>query len=337
MNYVSVGDMAQTYLLRRHNVQLKTTMSRLTQELASGVQQDVGAAVKGDFTALAAIDRSQRRIDSFSQSASEADVFLSSQQDALELIQNHASQIGATMISSASTTQASMIDAVTGDAAQRFASIVSALNVNVAGRYVFSGNTTDTAPLGASEDIISALSGVITGMTNATDIVSAVDDWFDAPTGGGGFLDFSYHGSDTALAPAQVSETDRADLSLTAADPSLRNLLKGFALATLVSENLVPDDIDVRATLTRAAGEQIATADAELTTVRSELGTVQEIVSDAQVRNSAEKSSLAIAKNKLIGIDEYDSATALEAVQTQLETLYTLTARLTGLSLTDYL
>ena len=117
----------------------------------------------------------------------------------------------------------------------------------------------------------------------------------------------------------------------------MRSVLKGFALATLVSKNLVPNDLDVRGTLTRMAGEQIATSDAELTKSRSNLGTVQEIVSDAKVRNSSEKSSLEIWKSKLIGIDEYDSATALEAVQTQLETLYTLTARLTGLSLTDYL
>ena len=200
MNYVSVGDMAQTYLLRRHNVQLKTTMSRLTQELASGVQQDIGAAVKGDFTALASIDRSLRRLESFGQSASEAEIFMNSQQDTLELIQDHASQIGATMISSASTTQASMIDSVTGDAAQRFESIVSALNVSAAGRYVFSGNATDTAPLGSADDIIAALSTAISGLTSATDIAAQVEDWFDAPAGGGGFLDLAYQGSSSALA-----------------------------------------------------------------------------------------------------------------------------------------
>lgn len=337
MNYVSVGDMAQTYLLRRHNAQLKTTMSRLTQELSSGVQKDIGSAVKGDFTVLAAVDRSLRRLDSFNQSASEASVFMSSQQDALDLVQNHASQIGAMMISSASTTQASMIDSVTGDAAQRFASIVSALNVSVAGRHVFSGTSTDTAPLSPAADIISALSTAISGMTTATDIAASVDAWFDAPSGGGGFLDHVYQGSSTTIAAVQVSETDRANLSLTAADPSLRNVLKGFALATLVSEKLVPNDSELRTVLTRTAGEKIVTADAELTTVRSELGTAQEVVSNAQTRNSAEISSLKISKNELIGIDEYDSATALDAVQTQLETLYTLTARLTGLTLTDYL
>lgn len=337
MNYVSVGDMAQSYLLRRHNVQLKSTMTRLTEELSSGIQKDIGAAVKGDFTALAAIDRSLARLDSLSQSADEADLFMSTQQDALELIQGHAEDIGSTMVSSASTAQASMIDSVTADAAQRFESIIGALNVSVAGRHVFSGTATDTAPVASADTIIAALSSAVSGMTTASDIAAAVSDWFDAPAGGGGFFDTAYLGNTDALAPVQVSETDQANLELTAMDSSLRDMLKGFALATLISEKQVPDGLELRSSLTRTAGEQILTASATLTTRRSEIGTVQEIVSDAQVRNSAEKSSLEISKSRLIGIDEYDTATALEAVQSQLETLYTLTARLSGLSLTDYL
>jgi len=42
MNYKSVGDMAQAFQLQRHNVQLKTHLSRLSEELTTGVQKDVG-------------------------------------------------------------------------------------------------------------------------------------------------------------------------------------------------------------------------------------------------------------------------------------------------------
>ena len=55
------------------------------------------------------------------------------------------------------------------------------------------------------------------------------------------------------------------------------------------------------------------------------------------IRNAAEASALQIARNGLVAADPYDTATAIQAVQTQIETLYTLTARLSRLSLTDYL
>lgn len=337
MKYLSVGDMAQTYLLRRHNLQLKSTMSRLSDELVTGVSKDIGSTVGGDFTALSAIDRSLARIDTFTQVASEVDLLAGSQQDTLELIQNHATEMGATLVSATSTASAAMIDPGVADAAIRFRSIVGALNVSVAGRYAFSGTATDTKPIADAEDIISQLATVVSGLSSANDIAAAVDDWFDAPAGGGGFLDTGYTGSSTALADFQISETDRVAISITAQDQSLRDTLKGFALATLVSENLVPSDLTTRSSLTRAAGERIITADAKLAGLRSELGTTESIIADAQTRNSAEKTSLKLAKNELIGIDPYDTATALEAAQSQLETLYTLTTRLSQLSLTDYL
>ncbi len=337
MKYISVGDMSQTYLMRRHNVQLKATMSRLSDEMVTGLQQDRGNAVSGDFTALSAIERSLTRSAAFKQVAAEADLLAGTQQDALELIQNHTYEMGSTLVSSASTSVPAMIDAGTKDAAQRFESILGAMNVNVAGRYAFSGISTDTLPVASAETITSALAATIGGLTQVEQIVTAVDDWFNAAPGAGGYLDTAYFGSDTTVAPLQLSETDLAEFSITAADPVLRDTLKGFSLASLIAEGHVPDDLATRSALTQAAGEWIITADGNLSTLRSELGTTESIIAAAQTRNSSQKSALEIAKGELIGADAYESATALEAVQAQLETLYTLTTRLSQLSLTDYL
>lgn len=329
--------MAQTYLMRRHNVQLKSTLSQLTEELVTGVSKDVGAAVGGDFTALSAIDRSLGRLSAFAQVASEVNLQATVQQDTLEFVQGHASEMGGTLAAAASAASSSMIESGAKDAAQRFYSITSALNVSVAGRYVFSGTTTDTKPVVEGSEIIAQLTTVIGGLTNAADITAAVSDWFDAPAGGGGFIDTAYTGSNTTLAAFQLSETDKVSLSITAQNQTLRSTLKGFALATLIAEGAVPNDVSTRSALAQAAGEQMVAADVHMSTLRSELGTTQSIIAQVQARNASEKSSLEISKGELIGIDAYDSATALEAVQAQLQTLYTLTSRLSQLSLTDYL
>ena len=60
-------------------------------------------------------------------------------------------------------------------------------------------------------------------------------------------------------------------------------------------------------------------------------------VEDAAARLSARGTALEIARNDMSAADPYETATKLQNVQLQLETHYTLTARLSRLSLTEYL
>ena len=97
MNYVSVGDMAQSYMLRKHNVQLKQTMNTLTEEVVSGIRSDIGAAVKGDFTSLSAVQRSIGILTSYNQANTEATVFLGSMQSALDVVQTLSGDVGSAL------------------------------------------------------------------------------------------------------------------------------------------------------------------------------------------------------------------------------------------------
>lgn len=337
MNYVSVGDMAQSYMLRKHNVQLKQTMNTLTEEVVTGVQSDIGGAVKGDFTSLASVERSIGLLASFKQANSEASVFLGSMQSALEVVQGMATSVGSALVAAGVGENTASVNATTADAAQRFSSVIAALNTNVSGRYVFSGAATDTKPLASADVMLDSLETAISGLATTEDIVAAVETWFDAPSGGGGFSDIGYLASDVPVAPMRIAEGDSVSVGLTASDQSIRDVLKGFALAALVGEGRVPNSITTRAQLTEIAGSKIMTVDASLTAERTKIGTAEGLVAEAQTRNSAETSSLTLARTAMIEADPYETATALEAVKTQIETLYTLTSRLSALSLTDYL
>ena len=72
MNYVSIGDMAQSFQLRSHNTQLQRTVQTLSAEMTSGTKADLAAAVSGDFRALAGIDRSLGTLDAFRTATAEA-------------------------------------------------------------------------------------------------------------------------------------------------------------------------------------------------------------------------------------------------------------------------
>ena len=327
MNFTSIGDLAMGLQMRHQNTQLKEHLTRLSAEVISGVQQDVGKAVSGDFMALSGIERGLRTLEAYKLSTDEAALFTGTLQTAL----------GTPLLAAASAADAVQVDALAFDARQQLGTMVSALNLRVADRYALSGTATDTPPLVDAETILSALQGAVAGALTVEDIADAVTDWFDAPAGGGGFLDVAYQGATEDLAPFLLGEGESADIALTAADPRLRAAMAGVALAALLDTGLSEGDTLARSQIAERAGTLNLNAEAGLTALRAELGTSEARIEEAATRNSAEASALQIARTTLIGADPYDSAAELEAVKTQLETLYTLTARVAQLSLADYI
>jgi flagellar hook-associated protein 3 FlgL len=124
---------------------------------------------------------------------------------------------------------------------------------------------------------------------------------------------------------------------VTALDPTLVETLEGLALAALVADGTLPGDAPGRALLARTAGSLLLGANTDLSSLRARVGTVEAQIADSADRNAAESTALKIARTGIIAADPYETATALEGVRTQIETLYTLTARLARLSLADFL
>lgn len=58
MSLVSIGDRASAFQIRRHSTDLKSNLTRLGNELATGRRSNLGALVSGDFGPVAAIERS---------------------------------------------------------------------------------------------------------------------------------------------------------------------------------------------------------------------------------------------------------------------------------------
>lgn len=337
MNYISIGDMAQQFQLRQHNVQLKSTLNQLTKEVVSGEHSDVARALRGDLTALSGIDRSMKMIAAYEVVNAEAGLAADAMQTVLETMRTSADDTGATLLSAATTASAAMIETATGDAAVKFSSLVASLNANIGGRYLFGGAATDSAPLPPASEMLAQIETAISGITVASDIVAAVDDWFDAPAGTTGYRNDTYRGSEAPAGPFNIADGERLEIGVNATSPEVRDMLKGFALAALLGGGLADGDEAGRSILTQAAGERIVTGEGKLAGLQGKVGTIQGQIETARTRNSAESSALERARDKLVSIDPYESATALEAAKGQLETLYTLTSRLSGLSLVDYI
>lgn len=335
MNFSSIGDLALTFQQRRQNVQIKTDLNRLSQELASGKKADLSTSVSGDYSPIVSIERSLRAADAYSTALAEADLFTATMQSSLEMVQNTSSELGPSLLTASSSGHTMFLQTSANDARTKFASVVSALNTRVADRSTFAGAATDQPALADSETMMAALQTAIAAETTAAGVEAAVDAWFFTP--GGGFETSGFLGSGQPVGSFRLSEFDTETVGLTAADPSIRGMLKGFVMAALSGDGLSSLSSNERLDLARMAGERLLSSDSELAVARSEVGSAQARIDTVASRNAAQKTSLEIARSEITAIDPYKTATELEAVRTQLETLYTLTARLSRLSLTDFL
>ncbi|GAB4386324.1 flagellin [Albidovulum sp.] len=337
MSYISIGDMAQTYQMRRHHVELQKHLTRLSKELASGQRADLAEAVSGDFKALAGLERSLGVLQSFETATSEAALFGQSLQTVLGNSQAIAEELAPALLMAATSSSPTMVASAGFDARQKLEAVVSNLNTEVADRFLLSGDATDRPPLASAQDILTGLTAAIGGQTTASGVAAAVAAWFDAPAGGGGFIDQIYGGSATALAPFRIGENETAALDVLATDPAIRDTLEALALGALVDQGALAGDVAGQSLLIRWSGEGLVGAADGLAHLRARVGTFESAVSQAASRNAAQASALTIARNEIVAADPYETASALELVQTQVETLYTLTARLSRMSLADVL
>lgn len=333
MSMISLGDLAQNFMLRRQNTDLKSVLQVLTQEMTTGAAADTGRHVSGDYAPLAGIDASLSRLAGYKSTTSEAALLSGAMQTVLETVESMISSLGPQLLSASSGTTATQVNAVAGEAHQKLQTAMALYNTDLAGRTLFAGVATDGVATVDMETLLAMLETEIIGAVSGAGVASRIAAWFDAPTG---YSATGYLGGGP-MSPVAVAPGETADLGFTAADPGIRETLKGLAMAALLDRGALAGDAPGRADLARRAGESLINSATARANMAARVGTVQGQIEAASVRNSAETTSLQIARNGITAVDPYETASRLEATRLQLETLYTLTARISRLSLVDYL
>lgn len=334
MAAISTGDMARSLMLQRNLTAAKADVARHSAELATGRVADAGRALAGDYGALAAVEASLARIDGWSRAGAEAETALGAMQAALEAMGSGADAMAGALMVAFGTGDPRLLGHALAEGRSRLEGAVAALNVRLADRSLFAGAAGSGPALAGADAMLEGLRSAMSAAQTPEAALAALDHWFDGPDG---FVVAGYLGSDVPAGPYALAPGDVLSIGVTAADPGLRATLKPLALATLLSEGLFAGDAGARDRLARAAAEGLMAGAGAHAGVAARLGVMEERVAAAQARNGAEGSALTMARARLVEADPYAAATALEAAQTRLETLYAVTARLSRLSLVDFL
>ena len=335
MPLTSIGDMSLQFNTMRHTTQIKTRLGILTGEMSSGIAHDLTAHLGGDAGRLSDIDHRLGLIAGYRASAAEAGQFLAAMQTTLQGVEAVRGTLAAQLVTLPGSALSSQLVTATETGKAAFETLSRALNTRLADRSLFAGTATDVAALADPAAMLASLSLAIAGSTTAADVQTAIDTWFDSPTGG--FATLAYQGDRGAALSRRIDTDTSVTLNARADDPALRNLLKAAATAALAGDSGLALSDDAKATLLRGAGLQLVTAAQPLVDLQARLGLAESTVEETTVRQTAQKTAYGIIRNDLISADPYDTAAALQQVQQQLETHYTLTARLSRLSLVEYI
>ena len=334
MKPLTVGDLSWAFQLQRRSTSLKSEMTTLLTDLSSGVKSDLSGAVYGDFKGLSGIQGSISRAEAYLTVANEAAGLASTMQAALEVVQTNAGDVAGPLVTAGSSGSGPLAESAGRDAEERFKSVIGSLNSSFAERSLFAGVATDSPALASGDAILAALQTAVAGLTNAEDIETTLDTWFGP---GGDFETVAYLGATTAMSPFSIGADMEADLGFTANDARLREVLKGFALGALINQGPLMGDSREQIELAAISGRVLLGSDSGLSLFRADIGAVEASIDRSITQNETEISSLEIARAEIVAIDPYEAATRLEAVQTQLESVYALTVRASQLSLMDYI
>lgn len=335
MSISSIGDLARGLSLRQQGNILKQQLARLTDELSTGKTTDPARHLAGDFSSLADARHRRALLDSYAEAARQGRTDTSVMQTALSRVRTDAQRLGEAAITYATSPGANAIAASAREARGTLGDMLGALNVSVAGRALFAGDSVGASALASPDDFLTAIRAAAAGAATAADVTAAMDAFFDTP--GGGFDTVIYQGSTEARAAYPLGEGEAVTLDLHASDPALRSTLKQVAITALLDDPGIALARSDRIALLRGAGESLLTSEGRIGAIEADLGFAQERIDRASSRIAAETAGLDMLETELLGIDAFEAATELESVQVRMETLYTITARNARLNLVNFL
>lgn len=335
MPIVSIGDMSKHFISLKNSGEIKSDLARLGQELSSGRRSDVVSFLGGDTRQLLGIKHSISVVEGHLQTATETSMLLEHMQLALARVDDARSRTAETVLKINPQSQPLQIEQAAKTAKSAFSDIVSTLNGTYAGRSIFGGTQVDSPPLADPEAMLTDISASIAGFSTISDVVQAIDDWFDDPAGG--FSTMGYLGDRGDHVARSIGSDQKLSIDVRADDKPMREILKATALAATldsISGNFSTRD---QGAILQMAGTKMLAASSDAVQMQSTIGYLQETVAVGQTRLASESISLGIAYNSLTSADPFETATKLEAVQMQLETHFTVTSRLSRLSLVEYI
>jgi flagellar hook-associated protein 3 FlgL len=328
-------EMARMQAFQRRAGAIEKALDTAGKELTTGIKSDLHEATGGNLGKLHGIERSLARQAAYAQNITLVEQRLDGMQNALGKIQGSLAQLSVDMVSTSGINGHSASMTLAEGARLDFINAVSSLNSGLNGQSLFAGGKVDSAALAPGATILAELDALVASDATAADVIASVEAYFAKPAGG--FHTSGYVGSAQDRGSVDVGAGQRIEFPQRADDDEIVATLKGLALAAVVAGGALDGDTAEQMDVIAEAGAQLLQASEGLLDYMGSLGVQQENVEAVKAHNVAETDALKLARVDLISADTTEAATVFQALEAQLETVYTVTSRLSNLTFTSYM
>lgn len=335
MNFTGVPDLLTSGRTSRTISNVSQDLARVSQELSSGLNSNLVKASGGDPTRLYSIERELRMNEVRQFSISQAQGRSTVTQSALAKVQDAVSDIGAPLLAAVTMDDRQSSQIIATGARTAFSEAVAALNSRFGDRSLFAGAAADGPALADPESILADINAAIVGAADTTDVLNAVDAYFSDPTG---FEATGFLGSAIDASNVELDDGETVSFAVRADAPEIRDVLSALAIAVIGAEGgFTGDTAEAKQVLLGEASRRTIEATTQIIKTRGEVGIVEERVDEAAVRINAEESLLLQARSSIMARDPFEAAIELSAIETQIQTIFSITGRLSTLTLTNFL
>ncbi|WP_132255834.1 flagellar hook-associated family protein [Methylobacterium segetis] len=327
---------------------LQAGLANATREIAELRHADIGLALGARVGESLVLRQRTAELEALRDGNGVAASRLTASQAALKQIQSAADALQTTLIGLSDGQRAG---AAAGTAASQLAALTAALNTSVSGQYVFGGTRADAPP-------VAAYAGSPASPARAA-VEAAFRDHFgfakDSPRAAGvtasdmkAFLatrlePLASESSWTSLwsqassrnIDSRISLSETIETSANANAPALRKLAMAYVIASDL--NLAAMPVEAQAVATARVMTLLGEASAGLVAMQADLGRAQSRITDASSRIASQTTLLAAEINRLEAVDPAEARSRVDAVTTQLQMSYALTAQLRQLSLVAFI
>jgi flagellar hook-associated protein 3 FlgL len=304
---------------------LRERIDTTSEEAVTGQYKDLTAHLSGRIgqamLSQKAIDDVANERTQLTLKASRLDII----QQSLTAVDDNIGQLGVRMKAALGSEDYTAREAVVRDAQAALASTFSTLNTRHGERYLFSGDATNTKPFADVDSFLDDVRSMAASATNATDFATQMDAYFN--TSGSGWQANIYSGTSDTSDPASVTGTD----------PAITKTVWGLAVLALAGSDETLALLNGNSDALIQAADTLAEGQAALTNVRAERGIIQAQIESSKDALDLEETVLTQSFNQMTTRDQYEAASELKQLETGLEAAYTLTARLSNLSLLNYM
>jgi len=348
MKTTFISSQAVSQALRYQMADMQQQLTQAQTEMVTGKVADTGLALGAQTGQAVSLSRDVDRLNGLVSSNALITTRLSATQNALGQFASVAQSFLSTLVTDSA---GSVDDSVVQSAAQTaLSSATAALNTNVNGEYIFSGINTDAQPINdftagspspkqALDDSFQSYFGFSPDDPAAANITADqmndfMDNVLEPQFLGSGWQGTWSNASDQTITN-RISLNETAQTSLSANNAGAQKFMMA---ASMVSDFFSGNLSDAaKNAIVGKASSLVGDTQTALTDQQSQIGLVQNHVSNANNQLNSQVSLFNTHLVSLEGVDQNEVATKITTLLNQIETSYTLTARMQQLSLVNYL